>query len=128
MRTAGVGTTGINAKALVWNGHIFRGNTAHRHRGKSKQMQLLLDPYPGSHAACTWQGDAILPCGTPSRDAPRGVLHAEHCTTALQPYAPAMGIVTQWAIRLQTSDFYGPPPPTPNTQAPHDRPPPRISD
>ena len=35
-----------------------------------------------------------------------------------------MGIVTQWAIRLQTSDFYGPPPPTPNTQAPHDRPPP----
>ena len=37
---------------------------------------------------------------------------------------PAMGIVTQWAITLQTSDFYGPPPPTPNTQAPHDRPPP----
>ena len=36
----------------------------------------------------------------------------------------AMGIVTQWAIRLQTSDFYGPSPPTPNTQAPHDRPPP----
>ena len=38
--------------------------------------------------------------------------------------APAMGIVTQWAIRLQTSDFYGPSPPTPSTQAPHDRPPP----
>ena len=37
---------------------------------------------------------------------------------------PAMGIVTQWVIRLQTSDFYGPSPPTPNTQAPHDRPPP----
>ena len=36
----------------------------------------------------------------------------------------AMGIVNQWAIRLQTSDFYGPSPPTPNTQAPHDRPPP----
>ena len=36
----------------------------------------------------------------------------------------AMGIVTQWAIRLHTSDFYGPSPPTPNTQAPHDRPPP----
>ena len=36
----------------------------------------------------------------------------------------AMGIVTQWAIRLQTSDFYGPSPPTPSTQAPHDRPPP----
>ena len=35
-----------------------------------------------------------------------------------------MGIVTQWAIRLQTSDFYGPSPPTPSTQAPHDRPPP----
>ena len=35
-----------------------------------------------------------------------------------------MGIVTQWAIRLQTSDFYGPSPPAPNTQAPHDRPPP----
>ena len=42
----------------------------------------------------------------------------------LQPPKPAMGIVTQWAIRLQTSDFYGPSPPTPNTQAPHDRPPP----
>ena len=43
---------------------------------------------------------------------------------------PAMGIVTQWATRLQTSDFYGPSPPTPNTQAPHDRPspPPPISD
>ena len=41
--------------------------------------------------------------------------------------APAMGIVTQWAIRLQTSDFYGPSPPTPNTQAPHVRtPPPNI--
>ena len=42
----------------------------------------------------------------------------------------AMGIVTQWAIRLLTSDFYGPSPPTPNTQAPHDRlpPPPPISD
>ena len=35
-----------------------------------------------------------------------------------------MGIVTQLVIRLQTSDFYGPSPPTPNTQAPHDRPPP----
>ena len=42
---------------------------------------------------------------------------------ALSP-AAAMGIVTQWAIRLQTSDFYGPSPPTPSTQAPHDRPPP----
>ena len=43
--------------------------------------------------------------------------------------AAAMGIVTQWVIRLQTSDFYGPSPPTPNTQAPHDRPPPPpISD
>ena len=39
----------------------------------------------------------------------------------------AMGIVTQWAIRLQTSDFYGPSPPTPSTQAPHDRPPPPPS-
>ena len=36
----------------------------------------------------------------------------------------AMGIVTQRAIRLHTSDFYGPSPPTPNTQPPHDRPPP----
>ena len=32
--------------------------------------------------------------------------------------APAMGIVTQWAIRLQTSDFYGPSPPTPNPPSP----------
>ena len=30
----------------------------------------------------------------------------------------AMGIVTQWAIRLQTSDFYGPSPPTPNPPSP----------
>ena len=35
-----------------------------------------------------------------------------------------MGIATQLAMRLQTSDFYGPSPQTPNTQAPHDRPPP----
>ena len=33
-------------------------------------------------------------------------------------HAPAMGIVTQWAIRLQTSDFYGPSPPTPNPPSP----------
>ena len=32
--------------------------------------------------------------------------------------APAMGIVTKWAIRLQTSDFYGPSPPTPNPPPP----------
>ena len=30
----------------------------------------------------------------------------------------AMGIVTQQAIRLQTSDFYGPSPPTPNPPSP----------
>ena len=33
-------------------------------------------------------------------------------------WPPAMGIVTQWAIRLQTSDFYGPSPPTPNPPSP----------
>ena len=37
--------------------------------------------------------------------------------TAPCPVA-AMGIVTQWAIRLQTSDFYGPSPPTPNPPSP----------
>ena len=52
-----------------------------------------------------------------------GLLCASHgAGTRCNP--PAMGIVTQWAIRLQTSDFYGPSPPTPSTQAPHDRPPP----
>ena len=30
----------------------------------------------------------------------------------------AMGIVTQWAIRLHTSDFFGPSPPTPNPPSP----------
>ena len=51
------------------------------------------------------------------------------CSLRQKPKVPAMGIVTQWAIRLQTSDFYGPSPPTPNTQNPMiDLPPPPISD
>ena len=37
---------------------------------------------------------------------------------ALSKAKAAMGIVTQWAIRLQTSDFYGPSPPTPNPPSP----------
>ena len=41
----------------------------------------------------------------------------------------AMGIVTKWAIRLQTSDFYGPSPPTPPPPTPTPfltPPPPRV--
>ena len=39
-----------------------------------------------------------------------------------------MGIVTKWAIRLQTSDFYGPSPLTPPPQHPFYPPPPPVSD
>ena len=60
-------------------------------------------------AGALWFLGGVFPCG---------------CASVPTPGGPAMGIVTQWAIRLQTSDFYGPSPPTPNTQAPHDRPPP----
>ena len=39
-----------------------------------------------------------------------------------------MGIVTKWAIRLQTSDFYGPSPPTPTPfLPPHVKPLPPVS-
>ena len=31
-----------------------------------------------------------------------------------QQSLPAMGLATKWAIRLQTSDFYGPSPSTPH--------------
>ena len=54
------------------------------------------------------------------------VLSISLAVAAKERITAAMGIVTQWAMRLQTSDFYGPSPPTPNTQAPHDRPPPQY--
>ena len=45
-------------------------------------------------------------------------LSATEKTNTEHAGTPAMGIVTQWAIRLQTSDFYGPSPPTPNPPSP----------
>ena len=63
-------------------------------------------------------------------------LHARHSSwmamdlmaKGLGQGAAAMGIVTQWAIRLQTSDFYGPPPQPPTPKPPMMEPPPPISD
>ena len=46
-------------------------------------------------------------------------LNEEQVNTVVSQFgSTAMGIVTQWAIRLQTSDFYGPSLPTPNPPSP----------
>ena len=68
-----------------------------------------------SHVCRPWES-CPLRCWRPYRRP------ARPCTLADVPHhvglPAAMGIVTQWAIRLQTLDFYGPSAPTPNPPSP----------
>ena len=69
---------------------LIRGNKVHTTRVSTQlQNQLQNQPPNPQRAVCWWSSPKPPP--PPS-----------------QTPTPAIGIVTQWAIRLQTSDFYGP--------------------
>ena len=104
----------------TWNNQVAT-NGVHRRIAHVHPLAVPKLPstiLPSSPAALEG-GSCPMSCFTPKRKPGRGGTHpASHHTKVPLLGTPAMGTITKWAIRLQTSDFYGPSPSTPRSPPP----------